>query len=499
MIDITTPTLAIENSRPPSETSVCEAGRRSRSRQHTIDCFTAVAFVGDTLSVVFGLMSAFWVRFDSKWITFRVSTSVHDWTDYSLLFYLGLVFFYLTFSKLGFYTTKTLFRLRRAALAISKGMVIWTLAYLGTGLTVNLDPPISRIYTLCSFAFVFCLLLAWRGILSRILHSPFFARKFCQRLLIVGWTKDVEQLVRAIQKERIPFYEITGWVSVEKNNALRVHPRVPQLGDLDEIEAILLKHRPDAIVLAENGLDQQCIIELVNLCEKHFVDFKKIPSYFQILLSGLQLELINGIPTLGVAALPLDKQQNRILKRTVDVVGAAIGLALSSPLMLVCGARVYAESPGPIFFAQERVGRNGRRFRIYKMRTMKPGSERLDDLSQSTLRQDSRLLRIGKWIRRWNIDETPQFLNVLKGDMSLVGPRPERVFHSERLSERIPHYNARYTCTPGMTGWAQVNGFRGDTSLIERVRYDLFYLENWNILLDFQIMVQTFFCHENTY
>ena len=131
------------------------------------------------------------------------------------------------------------------------------------------------------------------------------------------------------------------------------------------------------------------------------------------------------------------------------------------------------------------------------MRTMKPGSERLDDLSQSTLRQDSRLLRIGKWIRRWNIDETPQFLNVLKGDMSLVGPRPERVFHSERLSERIPHYNARYTCTPGMTGWAQVNGFRGDTSLIERVRYDLFYLENWNILLDFQIMVQTFFCHEN--
>jgi lipopolysaccharide/colanic/teichoic acid biosynthesis glycosyltransferase len=133
------------------------------------------------------------------------------------------------------------------------------------------------------------------------------------------------------------------------------------------------------------------------------------------------------------------------------------------------------------------------------MRTMKPGSERLDHLNQSTLRDDPRLLKIGKWMRHWNIDETPQFWNVLKGDMSLVGPRPERVSHSLRLSEEIPHYNARYTCKPGMTGWAQVNGFRGDTSLAERVRYDLFYLEHWNLRLDFQIMIQTFYRRQNAY
>ena len=170
-----------------------------------------------------------------------------------------------------------------------------------------------------------------------------------------------------------------------------------------------------------------------------------------------------------------------------------------SILVAVIGALILLESPGPILFRQERVGRGGRRFRMLKLRSMRLDADKQDHLSQSTLRDDPRLLRIGAFIRRWNLDEVPQFWNVLTGDMSLVGPRPERTFHSEKLSHEIPHYNARLMSKPGITGWAQVNGLRGDTDLTERVRYDLYYLENWSLLLDFQIMFQTFISRKNAY
>jgi lipopolysaccharide/colanic/teichoic acid biosynthesis glycosyltransferase len=180
-------------------------------------------------------------------------------------------------------------------------------------------------------------------------------------------------------------------------------------------------------------------------------------------------------------------------------VGAIVGLILSVPIVLGCGMLIVLESPGGIIFGQERVGRRARPFRMLKLRSMKKGAEREDHLSQSTQRDDPRVLRIGRFMRRWNLDEVPQFWNVLFGDMSLVGPRPERPFHSDRLSQEIPHYNARYTAKPGMTGWAQVHGLRGDTDLVERVRFDLFYLENWSLWLDFQIMAQTFLRRKNAY
>jgi lipopolysaccharide/colanic/teichoic acid biosynthesis glycosyltransferase len=182
-----------------------------------------------------------------------------------------------------------------------------------------------------------------------------------------------------------------------------------------------------------------------------------------------------------------------------DIVGALVGLILSAPLIVLFGMLVYLESPGPVFFGQERIGRQGRRFKMYKIRSMRPDAAAFDHLSQSTQRGDPRLLRVGAIMRRWNIDEVPQFWNVLTGAMSLVGPRPERTYHSEKLKETVPHYNARYNAKPGITGWAQIKGLRGDTDLEERIRADLYYLENWNILLDFQIMALTFRQQRNAY
>jgi len=198
-----------------------------------------------------------------------------------------------------------------------------------------------------------------------------------------------------------------------------------------------------------------------------------------------------------VSELPLDHFSNRLIKRAIDIVGGTVGLLVSLPLLAVFGALVYRESPGPIFYSQKRTGKNGSPFQMYKIRSMRMDAE--ENGAQWTKENDPRRLQVGTFMRKWNIDEVPQFWNVLKGDMSLVGPRPERPELISRFKHQIPHYHARHTCLPGMTGWAQANGWRGNTSLEERIRYDLWYVENWSAGLDFRIMMLTFLRRKNAY
>lgn len=193
-------------------------------------------------------------------------------------------------------------------------------------------------------------------------------------------------------------------------------------------------------MLADTNSAQDEIVGLANLCEKIMVQFKVIPSYFQILVSGLHLETVSGIPILGIASLSLDQTLNIVFKRAVDIICSVVGLLLSVPLIAIFGAIVYAESPGPILYRQRRLGRNGREFFIYKIRRMKLDAEPPGTVGWMT-KNDPRRLRIGGFMRKYNIDEVPQFLNVLRGEMSLVGPLPELI---RSFKEEIPHYNARH-------------------------------------------------------
>lgn len=185
------------------------------------------------------------------------------------------------------------------------------------------------------------------------------------------------------------------------------------------------------------------------------------------------------------------------LKRALDIVGAIVGLILAAPLMLLFGLLIYRESPGSVIYSQRRVGKNGKLFTIYKLRSMKLDSEAKG--AGWTVENDPRCLKIGKLIRAWNIDEVPQFWNVLKGDMSLVGPRPERPEHIDRLREEIPGWDKRLAVKPGLTGLAQVNGWRGDTDLNERLRNDVAYIQDGNLPMDLIIMARTFINTENAY
>ena len=249
------------------------------------------------------------------------------------------------------------------------------------------------------------------------------------------------------------------------------------------------------MLVSDLNLTRDELTSLSVLCEKELVDFKIVPNCFQILLSGLSLESISGVPVLGVSRLPLHSSFNQYLKRTVDIAGALVGLLLSAPVIGVLGLLVWLEDRGPIFYGQTRIGRDGQPFRIWKIRSMKRDSEKHG--VGWTVKGDKRLLKCGGFMRKYNLDEVPQFWNVLTGEMSLVGPRPERPELIASLKEEIPHYQARHDVKPGITGWAQVNGFRGDTCLRERIKCDLFYIENWHFLWDFQIMLLTFYKRDN--
>src|SRR5699024_10177685 len=227
-------------------------------------------------------------------------------------------------------------------------------------------------------------------------------------------------------------------------------------------------------------------------CEKSGVHTKFIPDYGNIIPTVPYMEDLQGLPVIHIRHVPLNNMSNAAVKRAVDIFGSIVGIILFSPIMLIVAVLIKLTSPGPVIYCQERVGLHNRPFKMYKFRSMTvqdPGKEK----SRWTTRGDSRVTPIGKLIRKTSIDETPQFFNILKGDMSLVGPRPERPFFVEKFKEEIPRYMIKHQVRPGLTGWAQVNGYRGDTSIMKRIEHDLYYIENWSLGFDFKILFLTVF------
>jgi exopolysaccharide biosynthesis polyprenyl glycosylphosphotransferase len=492
--------MATEERRRPAPVA-----RRARTRLP--DSATAVAVLGDFAVILVGLIFGFWFRFKSGWVPLKatqftpdVDPKVATFSNYAALIGMGALFLLGTFIYQKLYDSRNLLRFRHVVAIVVKSTTFWLFAYLFVSLALKFQPQISRIYVVTSYVACLAAVLIWRWLFHRFLHFEDIARGLRQHVVFIGWNKETDSIANAIQTDTSQPYHIAGCLpSPTDQFQQQPPPDIRRLGRYDVLPSLLKQNAADVVILADLDSSMDDIVALSNLCEREMVSFKIIPTYFQILVSGLKLETISGVPIMGVSELPLDLLPNRILKRTVDLVGAVVGLLLSVPIVIVCGILIFMESPGGILFGQERVGRRARPFRMLKLRSMKTGAEKEDHLSQSTLRDDPRVLRIGKFMRRWNLDEVPQFWNVLMGHMSLVGPRPERPYHSDRLSQEIPHYNARYTAKPGMTGWAQVHGLRGDTNLVERVRFDLFYLENWSLWLDFQIMAQTFLRRKNAY
>jgi exopolysaccharide biosynthesis polyprenyl glycosylphosphotransferase len=370
------------------------------------------------------------------------------------------------------------------------------LALVCLGLLVRTDPPMPWIFFGGSALIIFLGICEWRLVLSWGIRHPLIASRLRRRLVVVGGGSQTRRIQRALQDNSD--MEFVGWVQANKPNHV-AELKDWRLGGLHELERILRDHAASVAVLTESeSLQREGVLAVAKACENQYVQFKMVPHFFEILITGLRPENIGGIQLLGIESLPLTGYRSRVAKRTVDILGGLVGLCFALPLIVVFGALVFRESPGPIFYKQLRLGRNGRPFYILKIRSMQMNAE-TEGKAQWARQNDQRRLRVGAFMRKYNIDEVPQFWNVLRGEMSLVGPRPERPELIARFKSKIPHYQARHLYRPGITGWAQVNGWRGNTDLEERIRHDIWYLENWSVWLDFRIMLQTFYKRENAY
>ena len=262
------------------------------------------------------------------------------------------------------------------------------------------------------------------------------------------------------------------------------------LGGYEDLGSLLDSCSPDMVVCAVGAEDAALIPGFIMDCEKRGVKLSIVPFYAEYLPSNPAVDDLNGVPLLNIRRVPLDDRFSAFVKRTFDVVCSALMLVLTSPLLLVCALGVKISSPGPVIFRQERVGRYGKVFNILKFRSMRVNEEQ--DTAWSG-EKDSRRTRFGAFIRKCSLDELPQLWNVLRGDMSLVGPRPELPHFVERFREEIPLYMVKHQVRPGITGWAQVNGLRGNSSIRERIEHDLYYIENWTVWFDVQILLTTLF------
>lgn len=472
-------------------------GKRSFPR--TQNALLVLLLLGDLLVCYLGLTAGYWLRFKTVLRQIGIEAKAISFETYQPLVWLGALFLVATFAYLKLYDARLLLRPQRVMLILIKGTFFWFALFLGASLALKFEPAISRIFVAISCLTSFALMTSWRWAFFWWLSHTDWRERILQRVAFVGWTTEARKLAEAIHADHNHPYESMGVITTQAQEpATEANTMgLPVLGPIEKAGAILQNPAIDIVVVADLDLGREQLMHLNSHCERHYIAIKMIPAVFQVFVSNLRMQTISGVPILGVEDLPLRHLPNQILKRTIDIVGALVGLVGSLPIILALSLIIKRQSPGPVIYKQVRTGRNGETFTIYKLRSMRMDAETQG--AQWAVENDPRRLPIGAFMREWNLDELPQFWNVLKGDMSLVGPRPERPELIEKFAQEIPHYNPRHEVRPGLTGWAQVNGLRGNTSLVERIRYDLYYIENWTIWFDIQIMLLTFFRRQNAY
>ena len=311
------------------------------------------------------------------------------------------------------------------------------------------------------------------------------------QMICVGYSRAAEEYIDRVLANPQWGYVIRGILddNVPAGTAYR---GIKVLGRIANLNVILPENRLDEIAITLGLSEYYRLEEIVALCEKSGVHTKFIPDYNKIIPTKPYTEDILGLPVINIRYVPLNNTFNAMVKRAMDIVGSIVGIIVTSPIMLLMCLLIKLTSPGPLIYKQERVGLHNQNFRMYKFRSMEVQPES-EEKKAWTVKNDPRVTGIGKFMRHTSIDELPQLFNILKGDMSLVGPRPERPFFVEKFREEIPRYMVKHQVRPGLTGWAQVKGYRGDTSIRKRIECDLYYIENWSIGFDIKIIFLTFF------
>ena len=328
--------------------------------------------------------------------------------------------------------------------------------------------------------------------LIRVVLRKMRAKGYNQKhILLVGYSRACEEYIDRILANPQWGYTIRGILDDNVQSGY-MYRGIKVLGQIDNLMVILPQNHLDEIAITLGLSEYFRLEQIVALCEKSGVHTKFIPDYNRIIPTKPYTEDILGLPVINIRYVPLTNTFNAFTKRVMDIVGACVAIILFSPVMLFSVIMIKLTSPGPLIYKQERVGLHNHNFLMYKFRSMEvqPPEE---EKKAWTVKNDPRVTNFGRFMRKTSIDELPQLFNVLKGEMSLVGPRPERPFFVDKFREEIPRYMIKHQVRPGLTGWAQVNGYRGNTSIRKRIEYDLYYIENWTLGLDIKILILTFF------
>lgn len=442
----------------------------------------------DALVIVFSYVAAWYLRFKSG--IFELDSWFLSLQEYMrLLLFLIPVYLFLYYI-FQLYTPKRVQGRRLEAWHILQANVLGLMAlvvYLYLAKHINYSRTMLFIFA-CVNVFLEVLVRNVIRLILRKIRRQGYNQK---HILLVGYSRAAEQYIDRVELHPEWGYVIRGILAdnIKRGTEYR---GIKVLGRTENLTVVLPQNRLDEIVITLGLAEYHKLEHIVGMCEKSGVHTKFIPDYNNIIPTKPYTEDLMGLPVINIRHVPLMNAWNAFLKRIVDLVGAVVALIIFSPVMLVVSVIIKATSSGPLIFKQERIGKQNKPFYMYKFRSMVVQNETVEK-RKWTVPNDPRVTPVGRFIRRTSIDEFPQFFNVLKGDMSLVGPRPERPQFVEKFKEEIPRYMIKHQVRPGLTGWAQVNGYRGDTSIRKRIEHDLYYIENWTLGFDFKIIFLTFF------
>lgn len=430
---------------------------------------------------------------------FKPAVGVLPMEVYFAALYFIIPGYLILYSSFNLYTPRRVTKLTGEIAEIIKANTVGLIGFLVVLYMIKMT-HFSRGVIFIFFGLNIVLCSISRIILRKILR--FFRAKGynLKHIMLVGYSRAAEAYISRITDNPQWGYAVAGVLDDDVPVGTSYHG-VKVIGRIDELQDYLDKNSYDEITVTLPLDNYDRLEELVAKCEKSGVHTKFIPDYTSLFPSNPYTEDVQGLAVINIRYIPLSNFLNKAVKRLMDIVGSIVAMIIFSPFMLFAVIAIKATDKGPIIFKQERVGLQGKPFMMYKFRTMAVQTES-EEKTGWTTRNDSRVTKVGKFLRRTSIDEMPQFFNILKGDMSLVGPRPERPQFVEKFKEQIPRYMVKHQVRPGLTGWAQINGYRGDTSIRKRIEFDIYYIENWTIWFDLKILAGTFshgFINKNAY
>jgi Undecaprenyl-phosphate glucose phosphotransferase len=456
--------------------------------------FLAVDAVGSNLAMV----TAWLLRFYFEVIP--VTKGQQDIATYLKLLPIVTIVFPIAFAVQGLYRITAVRAKAEEWLSVAIGSVVATVILSGVLLWVR--PERDALYSRATLAiFLVCVIvfvIGGRMLVREMLDARHRAGRDLDRVLIAGNGDLAREVLERmnLHREQLGF-SIIGYLRNGDDSEL---PGLDCLGRIEEAEAVVQAHRIDHVFVALPHASSQAMMALLDRLVRNLVSIHVVPDLLQFMVLRSRVEDLDGLPTINLSETPLEGW-SRWVKRAFDLVVATLALIVLSPVMLVVAIAIWMEDRGPLFYRQVRMGLDGKPFEILKFRSMRVGAEAQTGAVWAD-RDDPRRTKIGAFIRAWSIDELPQLINVLSGEMSVVGPRPERPQFVEQFRAEFPHYMLRHKVRAGMTGWAQVHGWRGNTSIRMRIEHDLYYIENWSLLLDVKILFMTVihgFKHENAY